>query len=105
MDFALALGLLPLVGVKAAYSFGVGAIVWLVPNVYFIYKFFDAKKAKVAKQLVWVFYRAEVFKLLFGAIFFVLAIKWFAVLPLFVLGAYILAQVLFLIMIWFSFLG
>jgi ATP synthase protein I len=98
----LAVGLLVFSGVEAAYSAGLGAIIWLLPNLYFIYKFFNVKNSRTAKELLWVFYRAEVLKLVLSALLFVIIIKLVAVLPFYVLGAFIIAQLVFLITIWFS---
>lgn len=98
----IAVGLLIFVNLKAAYSALLGAIVWLLPNWYFIVKFFGGKSGYSAQQLAGRFYQAEVIKLILSIILFIVIIKYVNVLALFVLSAYILAQVLYLILILFT---
>lgn len=98
----IALGLVFFVGIKAAYSAMLGAGIWLLPNWYFIYKFFGGKSGYSAKELAGRFYQAEVIKLLLSIILFIVVIKYVNVLALFVLGAYILAQFIYLILVLFT---
>lgn len=91
----LALFLFGFKGISAGCSAILGGIVWAIPNLYFAYKVFANSTEKSAKQLMWTFFQAEIFKLVLSAVLFVIVIKFFPVTALIVLLSYILAQLMF----------
>jgi ATP synthase protein I len=80
-------------GIVAAYSAMLGGAVWLIPNVYFVYRTFA--KLEAPNALLWRFYRAEIGKLILSGFLFILVVNNFIVhMPAF-LGGFALAQFVF----------
>lgn len=86
-------------GIQESYSVLLGGMVWLVPNIYFVYRSF---RMVPARKLIAGFYRAEVMKLALSAVLFVAVIKFLTVLSLFVLIGYLIAQFVFWIVLLIS---
>lgn len=87
-------------GLNAGYSALLGCGIWALPNLYFAKKVLTDNIAQSAKQLAQLFYRAEITKLLLSGVLFVLVIKFLPINTLAVLGAYLVAQLTFMISIW-----
>lgn len=83
-------------GEVAGYSTLLGGAAWLLPSLYFVGTIFA--KVKPPTQILWTFYRAEVLKLFFSAILFVLLIKYLPIDRVALLLGYIAAQLTFLFM-------
>jgi len=92
MVVALLAGML--FGSKIGYSILLGGVVWWVPNFYFAHKLF-AKMETRSQQMLRVFLRAEIIKLVLYGVFFILAYKFFSVAILPFLLGFMLAQAAF----------
>lgn len=79
---------------NASYSVLLGGFVWGLPQLYFAVKIL-ANKAGTPTQWIWRFYRAELFKLFLSAVLFIVVLKFLPVASLFVLAAYLIAQLTF----------
>jgi ATP synthase protein I len=82
-------------GQEAGYSAILGGLVWVLPTLYFAYRVLFADIRKSVKSLVWSFYRAEITKLAFSAMLFVITVKLISVNTLTVLLAFLVAQISF----------
>lgn len=74
----------------AGASVLLGGVVWLLPNIYFVYQVFS--KIKPAQAIVRTFYRAELIKLVLSAGLFIAVIKYVPVNFLAFLAGFGLAQ-------------
>lgn len=63
-----------LVGAKAALSVWIGALTCIIPNVYFIQRFFHSVRFREPKKIVRVFYWGELIKLALTAVLIALAL-------------------------------
>lgn len=79
-------------GLSYSYSFFLGGLVSIIPNLFFVFRVFRENKASAAKRIVKAFYRNEAIKLLLMAFIFIVFVKLFnlELLP-FVLG-FLVAQ-------------
>jgi ATP synthase protein I len=95
VDIALSFLLAIFAGLNASGSVLLGGVVWIIPNLYMVYRLFSNVSARAVQQIVRTFYRAEIIKLLLSAALFIGMVK---LLPLqlgpFSLG-YIAAQITF----------
>ncbi len=91
----LAFILLLVKGLNAGYSALLGGGIWALPNLYFAHKVLTDSIAQPAKDLVRIFYRAEVTKLLLSSVLFIVVVKFLPVTALAVLSAYLVAQIAF----------
>lgn len=89
----IALCLFILSGMKAGYSTLLGGATWLLPSFYFAHQVFS--KIGTAKTILWMFYRAEITKLLLSAVLFILICRFFSVNMLIFLLGYMAAQCMF----------
>jgi F0F1-type ATP synthase assembly protein I len=76
-------------------SLVLGIALWLLPNCYFVMKIMCRLGQMSGKDLLNIFYRAELIKLLFGGIFFIVMIKLLSVNIPILLLAYLASQLLF----------
>lgn len=83
----------------AGYSILLGVLVWLIPNILFAYRIFSNVSVRAANKIVRTFYLFEALKLALTVIFFIAAIKIFTVNLGFVLLGYMLAWLLFSMMV------
>ena len=75
-------------------SLVLGIALWLLPNCYFVMKIMCRLGQMSGKDLLNIFYRAELIKLLFGGIFFIVMIKLLSVNIPILLLAYLASQLL-----------
>lgn len=90
-------------GLNAGCSALLGGGIWAIPNFYFARRVLTAPRVPLAKPMAWTFYRAEVMKLLLTALLFVVVVKFLTIHPLIVLLAYLLAQIVYWLMIFVHF--
>lgn len=76
-------------------SLALGLVLWLLPNCYFVIKIMRYLGQVSGKELLNIFYRAELTKLFFSGIFFVVAIKLLSVNIPILLLAYLISQLVF----------
>lgn len=76
-------------------SLMLGIALWLLPNCYFVIKIMRRLGQVSGKDLLNIFYRAELIKLLFSGIFFIVVIKLLSVNIPILLLAYLVSQLLF----------
>ena len=67
-------------GAHAMASSLLGGFVFIVPNVYFAYRFFSSKDAKEPHQIVRAFYQGELFKLVIMVALSIAIFVWLSVL-------------------------
>lgn len=79
--------------ITAGYSALLGGVVWLLPNLYFAHQVFS--RIGTAKQILWLFYRAEIIKLLLSAILFIVVCKFARIEIVPLLIGYMAAQMMF----------
>ena len=80
---------------RVVRSLMLGIALWLLPNCYFVMKIMRRLGQVSGKDLLNIFYRAELIKLLFSGIFFIVVIKLLSVnIPISLL-AYLVSQLLF----------
>jgi len=92
----VAVVLFPLVcafwGKQAAGSFGVGAVICVVPNMYLYWRVFRHFGARAVKRIVGAFYFGEIVKWVLTIIGFMGALQLLWVLPLWLFVGYITTQ-------------
>jgi F0F1-type ATP synthase assembly protein I len=76
-------------------SLMLGIVLWLLPNCYFVTKIMRCLGQVSGKDLLNIFYRAELIKLFFSGIFFVVVIKLLSVNIPILLLAYLVSQLVF----------
>ncbi len=76
-------------------SLVLGIALWLLPNCYFVMKIMRRLAQASGKGLLNIFYRAELIKLFFSGIFFIVVIKLLSVNIPILLLAYLVSQLLF----------
>ncbi len=77
---------------RAAYSIGLGGVVWILPQIGFAYLLFSEQRARFSKAILTRVYRAEAFKLFFSAVLFAGVFCFGHVLPMMFFIGYMLAQ-------------
>lgn len=82
-------------GGQVIKSLMLGIVLWLLPNVYFAIKILNRLGQISGKGLLNIFYRAELIKLLFSGIFFIMVIKFLSVNIPILLLAYLVSQLVF----------
>lgn len=80
---------------RVVRSLMLGIALWLFPNCYFVMKIVRRLGQVSGKDLLNIFYRAELIKLLFSGIFFIVVIKLLSVNIPILLLAYLVSQLLF----------
>jgi F0F1-type ATP synthase assembly protein I len=80
-------------------SLMLGIVLWLLPNCYFVTKIMRCLGQVSGKDLLNIFYRAELIKLFFSGIFFVVVIKLLSVNIPILLLAYLVSQLVFWLLI------
>lgn len=80
---------------RVVRSLMLGIALWLLPNCYFVMKIMRRLGQVSGKDLLNIFYRAELIKLLFSGIFFIVVIKLLSVNVPILLLAYLVSQLLF----------
>lgn len=80
---------------RVVRSLMLGIALWLLPNCYFVMKIMRRLGQVSGKDLLNIFYRAELIKLLFSGIFFIVVIKLLSVNIPILLLAYLVSQLLF----------
>lgn len=98
--FAILLGALVILrgvfqGEQGIRSLALGIALWLLPNCYFVAKIMRCLGQVSGKDLLNIFYRAELIKLFFSGIFFVVVIKLLSVNIPILLLAYLVSQLVF----------
>lgn len=76
-------------------SLALGVALWLLPNGYFLIKIMRRLGRVSAKDLLNIFYRAELIKLFFSGIFFIVVIQLLSVSIPILLLAYLTSQLIF----------
>jgi F0F1-type ATP synthase assembly protein I len=76
-------------------SLAFGVTLWLFPNCYFVIKIMRRLRQLSGRDLLNIFYRAELIKLFFSGIFFVVVIKLLSVNIPILLLAYLTSQTVF----------
>jgi F0F1-type ATP synthase assembly protein I len=76
-------------------SLALGVALWLLPNSYFAIKIMCRLGQVPGRDLLNIFYRAELIKLFFSGIFFIMAIKLLSVNIPILLLAYLASQLIF----------
>lgn len=80
---------------RVVRSLMLGIALWLLPNCYFVMKIMRRLGQVSGKDLLNIFYRAELIKLLFSGIFFIVVIKLLSVNIPILLLAYLVSQLVF----------
>lgn len=80
---------------QAIRSLALGVALWLLPNCYFVIKIMRCLGQVPGKDLLNIFYRAELIKLFFSGIFFIMVIKVLSVNVPILLLAYLVSQLVF----------
>jgi F0F1-type ATP synthase assembly protein I len=97
--FAVLLGLVVILGnfqnEKIVRSLMLGIILWLLPNCYFVIKIMRRLGQVPGGDLLNIFYRAELIKLLFSGFFFIMMVKLLSVSFPVLLSGYLAAQLVF----------
>lgn len=76
-------------------SLSLGIALWLLPNCYFVIKIMRRLGQVSGKDLLSIFYRAELMKLFFSGIFFIMVVKLLSIdIPILLL-AYLASQLVF----------
>lgn len=76
-------------------SLALGIALWLLPNCYFVIKIMCRLGQVSGKDLLSIFYRAELMKLFFSGIFFIMVVKLLSIdIPILLL-AYLASQLVF----------
>lgn len=86
-------------GESCIRSLALGIALWLLPNTYFVVKIMRRLGQVSGKNLLNIFYRAELIKLFFSGIFFIMAIKLLTVNIPILLLAYLVAQLVFWVLL------
>lgn len=76
-------------------SLAMGVVLWLLPNCYFVIKIMRHLGQVSGRELLNIFYRAELAKLFFSGIFFIVVIKLLSVNIPILLLAYVISQLVF----------
>ncbi len=76
-------------------SIALGIALWLFPNCYFVIKIMRSLGCALGKDLLNIFYRAELIKLFFSGIFFIMVVKLLSVNVSILLLAYLVSQLVF----------
>jgi F0F1-type ATP synthase assembly protein I len=76
-------------------SLALGIALWLLPNCYFVIKIMRRLGQGSGRDLLNIFYRAELIKLFFSGIFFIVVIKLLSVNIPILLLAYLTSQLIF----------
>lgn len=76
-------------------SLALGVALWLLPNSYFVIKIMRRLGQVSGRDLLNIFYRAELIKLFFSGIFFIMVIKLLSINIPFLLLAYFASQLVF----------
>ncbi len=79
----------------AIKSLALGVALWLLPNCYFVIKIMRRLGQVSGRDLLNIFYRAELIKLFFSGIFFIMVIKMLSVNVPILLLAYLVSQLVF----------
>lgn len=79
----------------AIKSLALGVALWLLPNCYFVIKIMRRLGQVSGRDLLNIFYRAELIKLFFSGIFFIMVIKVLSVNVPILLLAYLVSQLVF----------
>ncbi|MEN9450741.1 MAG: hypothetical protein RJA83_1359 [Pseudomonadota bacterium] len=79
----------------AIKSLALGVALWLLPNCYFVIKIMRRLGQVSGRDLLNIFYRAELIKLFFSGIFFIMVIKVLSVNVPILLLAYLASQLVF----------
>jgi F0F1-type ATP synthase assembly protein I len=82
-------------GGQVLRSLVLGTVLWLLPNSYFAVKVLTHLGQVSGKSLLTTFYRAELIKLLFSGIFFIMIIRLLSVNVPVLLLAYLTSQLIF----------
>ncbi|MFZ0219172.1 MAG: ATP synthase subunit I [Candidatus Aquirickettsiella sp.] len=80
---------------QAIKSLVLGIVLWLLPNCYFVIKIMRRLGQMSGSNLLNIFYRAELIKLFFSGIFFIMMIQLLSVNIPIVLLAYLFSQLVF----------
>ncbi|WP_342220104.1 ATP synthase subunit I [Rickettsiella endosymbiont of Miltochrista miniata] len=80
---------------QAIKSLALGVVLWLLPNCYFVFKVMRRLGQVQGRDLLNIFYRAELIKLFFSGIFFIMVIKVLSVNVPILLLAYLASQLVF----------
>jgi ATP synthase protein I len=100
MAFAALLGVVVVLqdvfqGEQGIRSLALGIALWLLPNCYFVFKVMRRLGCALGRDLLNIFYRAELIKLFFSGIFFIMVIKLLSVNIPILLLAYLASQLVF----------
>ena len=76
-------------------SLALGIALWLLPNCYFVIKIMGRLGQVPGRDLLNIFYRAELIKLFFSGIFFIMVIKLLSINIPILLLAYLASQLVF----------
>lgn len=79
----------------AIKSLALGVALWLLPNCYFVIKIMRRLGQVQGRDLLKIFYRAELIKLFFSGVFFIMVIKVLSVNVPILLLAYLVSQLVF----------
>jgi F0F1-type ATP synthase assembly protein I len=98
--FAILLGALVILrgvfqGEQGIRSLALGIALWLLPNCYFVIKIMRRLGCASGRDLLSIFYRAELIKLFFSGIFFIMVTKLLSVNIPILLLAYLASQLVF----------
>lgn len=98
--FAILLGALVILGgvfqgEQSIRSLALGIVLWLLPNCYFVIKIMRHLGCTSGRGLLNIFYRAELIKLFFSGIFFIMVTKLLSVNIPILLLAYLASQLVF----------
>lgn len=80
---------------RAIRSLALGIALWLLPNCYFVIKIMHRLGLVSGRDLLSIFYRAELIKLFFSGIFFIMVIRLLSVNIPILLLAYLVSQLVF----------
>ncbi|MCH9754667.1 MAG: ATP synthase subunit I [Candidatus Rickettsiella isopodorum] len=82
-------------GSEVIKSLALGISLWLLPNCYFVIKIMRRLGQMSGKKLLNIFYRAELIKLFFSGIFFIMVVQLLSVNIPILLLAYLASQLVF----------
>lgn len=82
-------------GERDIRSLALGIALWLLPNCYFVIKIMRRLGCVSGRDLLHIFYRAELIKLFFSGIFFIMVTKLLSVNIPILLLAYLASQLVF----------
>ncbi len=80
---------------RAIRSLALGIALWLLPNCYFVIKIMHRLGRVSGRDLLSIFYQAELIKLFFSGIFFIMVIRLLSVNIPILLLAYLVSQLVF----------